>query len=308
MVKLRYGYVLTGIFTGIVLLYSFFTTLPDGKLHIVFCDVGQGDATYVQFADGRDMLVDGGPNDNVLSCLGRHMPFWDKTINLVVLTHPQKDHAGGLASVLERYNVEYFLKSDVESDIESYTKLKDLLSTKNTQVKLVDQGQTITIGATSLLALWPSKSQIALGARLKRLSEQLAQVKGASTDVELNDYSVVLWLRYGAFDAILPGDADSHVQPEIAIKQLAVDEVEVLKVPHHGSKTAMTDEFIDTIFSFARPGLAKLAVISVGKNSYGHPAEETITMLEHTGARVIRTDQQGDIEVISDGKNWEVKK
>lgn len=299
MFKLRIGYLVSGILTGMILLFSFLTTLPDGKLHIVFCDVGQGDATYVRFPDGRDMLVDGGPNDAVLSCLGKHMPFWDKTINLVVLTHPQKDHAGGLASVLARYNVEYFLKSNIGSEIESYTKLMDLISTKNTQVKLVEQGQMVTVGATSLLALWPSKSQLALGTRLNQLSEQLAQVKGASTDVELNDYSVVLWLRYGSFDALLPGDGDSHIQNNLALNAVATDGVELLKVPHHGSKTAMTSEFLDAL----KP---KLAVISVGKNSYGHPAPETIDMLEHIGARVLRTDQAGDIEIISDGKNWKL--
>jgi competence protein ComEC len=308
MFKLRIGYLVCGVLTGGVLLYSFLTTLPDGKLHIVFCDVGQGDATYVRFADGRDMLVDGGPNEKVLACLGRHMPFWDRTINLVVLTHPQKDHVGGLASVLERYTVEYFLKSDVESDIASYTKLKDLISTKNTQVKLVEQGQTITIGTTSLLVVWPSQAQLALRARLETLASQISQagsdnggkVLGTSVDIDLNDYSVVLWVRYGGFDALLTGDADSHVQNETALNALAVGPVELLKVPHHGSKTAMTSDFLDAL----NP---QLAVISVGKNTYGHPSEETIHTLTERNAQVMRTDQLGDIEIISDGKTWSIK-
>ena len=101
MFKLRVGYVISGIVTGLILLFSFIATLPDGKLHIVFCDIGQGDAAYVRFPDGRDMLIDGGPNDKVLNCLGKHMPFWDRRINLVVLTHPQKDHMQGLNPVLE---------------------------------------------------------------------------------------------------------------------------------------------------------------------------------------------------------------
>src|SRR3989344_728069 len=101
MFKLRYGYLISGIITGSILIFSFFGSFPDGKLHIVFCDVGQGDAAYVRFPDGQDMVVDGGPNDNVLGCLGKYMPFWDRHIDLVMLSNPQKDHLQGLISVLE---------------------------------------------------------------------------------------------------------------------------------------------------------------------------------------------------------------
>ena len=92
MFKLLRGYVISGIITGCILLVSFLFTLPDGKLHIFFCNVGQGDAVYIRFPDGRDMLVDGGPNDTVLQCLGRHMPFWDREITMVVNSRPQNDH------------------------------------------------------------------------------------------------------------------------------------------------------------------------------------------------------------------------
>lgn len=307
MFNLRIGYLICGGLTGCVLLFSVLATLPDGRLHIVFCDVGQGDAIYVRFADGRDMLVDGGPDAKVLGCLGRHMPFWDKTINIVVLTHPQKDHAGGLVPVFERYTVEYFLKSDVDNDIASYNKLLDLISTKNTQAKLVDRGQTVTIGSTSLLALWPSKTQLALGARLAARAARATQagvnsderILGVSTNIELNDYSVVLWLKYGSFDALFTGDADSRVQQDLATNGLAIKDLEVLKVPHHGSRTAMTLDFLDDL----KP---KLAVISVGKNNYGHPSEELLETLETRAIPVRRTDRDGDIEVISDGKGWEI--
>src|SRR5574341_1833681 len=128
MFKLRIGYVISGIATGLVLLFSFIATLPDGKLHLVFCDVGQGDAAYVRFPDGRDMVVDGGPNDKVLGCLGNHMPFWDRHIKIVVMTHPQKDHMQGLISVLDRYRVDYFVRSDVANDTEGYKKLMEVVA------------------------------------------------------------------------------------------------------------------------------------------------------------------------------------
>ncbi len=315
MGRLRTGYLITGMVTGMALLFGFVTSLPDGALHIVFCDVGQGDAAYVRFADGRDMLVDGGPNDRVLDCLGRHMPFWDKTIDLVVLTHPQKDHLVGLVSVVERYRVRYFIKSGVENDTASYTKLKDLLSTKNIPVKIVDRGQTITVGSTSLLTVWPSWPVVAQITRVQKLSKravkQSQRVLGQTTDanahmnVNLNDASVVLHLTYGDFDALLTGDADSRVQGDMmrsgdmVSPSLAVGPIEVLKVPHHGSKTAMTLDFLDAL----KP---QLAVISVGRNSYGHPHEETLAALAERAIRVLRTDLIGDIHIVSDGKGWSV--
>jgi len=120
MFKLRFGYLIAGIITGLVLVFSFFWSLPDGKLHMVFCDVGQGDGAYILFPDGRDMVIDGGPNDKIISCLSSHMPFWDRHINIVAMTHPQKDHAEGLVWVLERYQVDYFLRSNDENTTEGY--------------------------------------------------------------------------------------------------------------------------------------------------------------------------------------------
>src|SRR5512136_2095198 len=120
MFHLRTGYLISGICTGIALLFSFLWTLPDGRLHIIFCDVGQGDAAYIRFADGRDTLIDGGPNSSILQCLGRHMPFWDRTIDLVILTHPERDHYGGLQGVFERFRVNYFIRSDIAGDEEDF--------------------------------------------------------------------------------------------------------------------------------------------------------------------------------------------
>src|SRR3989344_3949853 len=97
------------IFLGVGLGGAFWLSLPDGRLHLVFCNVGQGDAIFIHFPNGADMLVDGGPDNKVLNCLGRHMPFYDRTINILVLTHPQKDHFGGLITVLDRYAVSNYI-------------------------------------------------------------------------------------------------------------------------------------------------------------------------------------------------------
>ena len=290
MFKLRWGYLISGIITGCVLLVSFLTTLPDGKLHIFFCNVGQGDAAYIRFPDGRDMLVDGGPNDTVLQCLGRHMPFWDREINIVVNSHPQNDHLKGLISVLDRYTVDYVVRSDIASSSDVYAQFFDVIKTHHISERLVTRGEKMSIGAASLSFLWPSEAQIAL-------MHPVNNVLGASTDANLNDGSLVFSLRYGSFDAIFPGDADSHVEGSYTGGQLADGSVELLKVPHHGSKTGMTQDFVDWI----KP---EVAVISVGKNSYGHPSAEAITMLQSAGSVIHRTDKEGDIEIISDGSHW----
>lgn len=299
MFKLRTGYFISGIATGLVLLLSFVWTLPDGKLHIVFCDVGQGDAAYIRFPDGRDMVVDGGPNDRVIGCLGRHMPFWDRHLDMVAMTHPQKDHMQGLISVFARYRVDYFLKSDIANATEGYQMLMREIGEKKVPVKLTTRGQKITLGATTLSFLWPSDEQIA---RMRPPSDlgslsSPGNVLGISSPGDLNDGSLVFWLRYGSFDALFPGDADQHVEHYYTGHELADDTFEVLKVPHHGSKTGMTDAFLDWL----KP---RLAVISVGKNSYGHPAESTLATLAARAIPVKRTDQEGDIEVVSDGKIW----
>lgn len=334
MFRLKIGYLLSGIATGLVLLFSFILTIPDGKLHLVFCDVGQGDAIYVRFPDGRDMLIDGGPNNKVLGCLGRNMPFWDRKINLVVLTHPQRDHLQGLIEVVNRFAVDHLVKSDVGNATEGYTKLIDAIARKRIPVRLLTQGQTITIGLTKLTVLWPSPEQIT---RMQLTKSDLAmpgqtfieggRVLGASA-TNVNDASIVFWLRYGSFDAILPGDADSRVEVgyrgmPLALRQSSpqknsgqawqADEgVEVLKVPHHGSKSGMTEAFLDWLFPASTqgvtPGVERVAVISVGRNnSYGHPAPEILKRLKDKEIKILRTDEVGDIEVVSDGRGWETR-
>lgn len=313
MFKLRTGYLISGIATGLVLLVSFFWSLPDGKLHIVFCDVGQGDGAYIRFPDGRDMVVDGGPDNKILNCLSNHMPFWDRHINIVVMTHPQKDHFFGLISVFDRYQVDYFVRSDVDNTTESYVSLLKTVKDRGVLVRYVTTGERIDIGHTSLSLLWPSSEQIAKGKAVQVAQAMQAgpagpvhgnasNTLGISTQLppgDLNDYCLVFDLHYGTFDALFTGDADSRVEGNYVGQKLADDTLEVLKVPHHGSRTGMTEEFVQWLHP-------KLSVISVGKNSYGHPSSEALKLLADIGSRVLRTDKEGDIEVISDGTNWTV--
>lgn len=298
--KLRYGYLLSGIAIGLTLLFSFIFSLPDGKLHVVFCNVGQGDGAYIRFPDGRDMVVDGGPDDTILQCLGKYMPFWDRKIDIVALSHPQKDHMQGLLSVLSRYTVGYFMHSDIDNKTQGYDSLVAILRERHIPVELMTRGDVVAIGTTFLSMIWPSAAQIAKGKEAEAIASHADPNVLAAAVGDLNDYSMVFALRYGTFDVVFPGDADNHVEANYAGVQPFKDPIEVLKVPHHGSRTGMTQGFVDWV----RP---KLAVISVGKNSYGQPDKKAVDMLQSVGSRVLRTDQRGDIEVVSDGTNWIIK-
>ena len=226
---------------------------PDGKLHLVFCDVGQGDAALV-IKGSFQMLIDTGPkNGGVVACLGRQIPFWDRRIEVFVNSHPQADHIGALAEVEKRYRIGKKWLAGVAGD-------------------------RIRYGDLDFDILWPAVSD---------------RVLGASTD--LNQLSVVVELNYGKFRALFSGDLGT-AEEKVLADSGRLTAVDVLKVAHHGSKYSSAAEFLSAV----RP---KLAVISVGKNNYGHPTAEALARLAEVGARIWRTDKQGELEIVTDGKN-----
>ena len=293
---------ISGMIIGVILFFSYLITLSDSRLHLYCCDGGQGDAAYIRTPSNQDMLIDGGPDDKVLSCLGRHMPFYDRTIDVVILSHPQKDHLQGLISVIDRYNVGYFIIGVEGNDTEGYKKLIQTIKKKNIKIKNLYTGDSLSLGKVNFSVLWPERKWVAsqLGSDLQRaegLTPTTSAVLGLTTDTELNNFSYYLDLNYGSFNALFTGDGDSQIQPEI-MKNTVLPDIDVLKFPHHGSKTGILSEFLDKI----KP---ELAVISVGKNSYGHPTKEAIELLSNRSISIKRTDREGDVEIISDGRsNW----
>ncbi len=294
MFKLKTGYFICGIITGLILLFNFFQHLPDGKLHIVFCDVGQGDATYIKFPGGKDMLIDGGPGGKtpkVLGCLAKHMSIFDREIDVIVLTHPQEDHLGGLSEIVKRYRVQHFVYSGSNASTEGFLALKKLIQENNIRERIVATGEEISIGAAQLVVLFPQKMVFA--------GHGTSNVLGATDG---NESCIVLQLSYGSFDALLMGDADSQIDPELIKRPFQRQgKLEVLRVPHHGSKTGMTDAFLSWT------GTVDTAIISVGKNTYGHPAQETMIQLSNRNIQIKRTDQEGDIEIVTNGNTWSIR-
>jgi len=265
---------------GLFLLVARPLYIPQDK--VVFLDIGQGDS--ILFQQGRQqVLVDGGADTTVLMRLAEEMPWQDRRVDVVVATHPDKDHMGGVFEVVKRYEVGLVLLSPVPGSSqlqESWlNELQRDLATKHIEVRFANRGQHLALdGLTfSVLAPWP---------------ELVASLHG-----ETNDGSIVMRADYGDLSVLLTGDAE--LMEERALVAADTDgklRVDVLKVGHHGSKGSTSAAFLDAV----RP---KLAAISVGaNNSYGHPTAQTLGRL--AGITTLRTDQLGSIRLTRANGEW----
>lgn len=284
-------------FFTILLLVLVIYSLPDGLLHISFCNVGQGDAIYIRAPDGTDMLIDGGPNNKVLDCLGEKMPFFDRELDIVLLTHAQADHLTGLVSVLKRYSVKYFVSGPEGNDIDQYQELIKIINEEQINVRNLYRGTIIKLGQLKLDFVWPPREWTfqRLDTAGNNLRKQQA-VLGAKTTANLNNFSQVFLLSFGLFDAFFTGDAESDIL-KLALQEESFGDIEVLKVPHHGAKKGLTEDLVERIDP-------DVAVVSVGKNNYGHPNSALLDELKRHNVGVLRTDVEGTIEIVTDGKRW----
>jgi len=268
--------IVSGLVAICLLLWAAVFSLPDGLLHVRVLDVGQGDAILVTLPDGQQLLIDGGPSPLTLSTeLGRAMPFWDHNIELVVLSHPDKDHLGGLLAALERYHVDQVLDSAVDDDAPATLHWRELLAENNIQVQQACAGMRIDLGnGVAMEVLHPPPAG---SATLKSLTP--------------NDASTVLRMTYGAVSFLFTGDLEAKGELTLLHSGSPIAS-DVLKVSHHGAAEATTADFIQAVSP-------QLAVISVGPNRFGHPASETLKRLEH--GTVLRTDLYGTIDIRTDG-------
>jgi len=255
-------------------------TLPDDNLHVSFLDVGQGDAVFIQ-QGSRQVLVDGGPSPQALNlALGRQMPFWDRTIDLVVLTHPDYDHLAGLVEVLRRFRVKQVLFTDTDYASPTYDEWQRLITEKEVKSTVARAGQQIDLGQGAVMAV---------------LNPRPAPLTGAGVDMDNN--SIVLRLGRGNLSFLLTADIRQEAELELMAARAELNST-VLKVAHHGSDTSTTPEFLAVVDP-------RLAVISMGEdNRFGHPSDE---VRERLTARlgpenIYRTDRQGTIEFITDGE------
>jgi competence protein ComEC len=250
--------------------------LPDGQLHVYFLDVGQGDAILVAAPDGRQILVDGGPSPTaLLNELGAVLPFWDRSLDLVVLTHPDGDHITGLIPLLERYRVGQVLdvpQSDTAPDAATWL---ENLAKHGVPRTYAQRGMRLPVGDLTLTVLNPGATPLT----------------GTASDG--NNNAAVLRLDYGQTSLLLTGDAEQEAEADMLAAGLPL-RADVLKVGHHGSNGSSSLPFLAAV-------TPRLAVIEVGTdNTFGHPHPDVLKRL--AGVEVLRTDRNGRIEVVSDGK------
>ena len=246
--------------------------LPGREPDLRFFDIGQGDAILVQQGTVQ-MLVDGGPDAAVLSKLGEAMPFFDRTIEFVVATHPDKDHFGGLADVLSRYRVGTVILDGVSDDGPAYRRFADALEKNGARVAVARAGDVVRLtDRVKADIVWPAE--------------------GFAAD-DQNDLSLVMRLMVdGSPAALLTGDATDEVEPLMSPEDINAP---ILKVGHHGSAHSTSARFLDAV----RPAAA---VISVGaRNPYGHPAGSVLYRLSSRGIAILRTDEAGDVRASFEG-------
>lgn len=247
------------------------------KVH--FINVGQGDATLIQ-APGEAILIDGGGKGKGPTIVNYLKKNNVKSLTTVISTHPDADHVGGLSYVIDKMKVSKVCAPNVSHTTQAY---KDfLLSVKKKKLKITTAKQGVTI---------PTKSK---DVNLKFL----APVKTYSKS-DLNNWSAVLSLKHNKKSFLFTGDAENKSETDMLSKNL-ISKVDVLKVAHHGSKYSTSAKFLSK-------ALPKYSVISVGKNSYGHPTSETVNRLKKVKSTVYRTDKSGNIIFTSNGSSLSVK-
>jgi competence protein ComEC len=286
---------LSALFLSSLTLLTAAFSLSDSNLHLINCDVGQGDGAILVHKN-MELIIDGGPNNNFIDCLSKHMPFWDRTIELVILSHPQADHFQGLIEVFKRYKVEKFLISGLSASTKEFGVLENVVGGSTTQVLTAREGMQMRVGSIYLDILSPSEKLI-----IAKSQKTEAKVLGAfSSKADPNKFSVVALLSFNQFDALFTGDIDPEIEKEILLSE-NLRPVEYIKVPHHGSKNGLEENFLNAFHP-------EVALISAGKNnSYGHPHKEILDLLEKYKVKVFRTDQDGEIEIVTNGKDYWLK-
>lgn len=245
-------------------------TIPRHTI-VTALDVGQGDAILIQTPQLQNILIDGGPDSSVLAGLGRHLPFYNQQIDLIMLTHAHADHMAGLLDVLNRFSVKQIMMSTISADSELFKKFVESVDSKKIPIVRPHIGQSIRTASTStqLFILYPFTSF-----NTTRLDN-------------INNASIVAFLD-DAQDVLFMGDAEAEVEEKLVKHHLAFH-ANILKAGHHGSKTSTSQEFLEQV------GPAH-AIISAGeKNKYKHPAKEILDRLIAAGIAVRRTDEQGDV-------------
>ncbi|HEY4476620.1 MAG TPA: ComEC/Rec2 family competence protein [Candidatus Paceibacterota bacterium] len=264
------------LITNIFVWYIVWRETPQGILTVAFLDVGQGDAIYIEAPSGNQVLIDGGSGRQVLRGLGEVMPFYDHSIDVLIATHPDADHIGGLPFVLDRFAVGAILEPGVTSETVTYREFEKRASDGTHQHFLARRGMRLELDENLRLEiLFPDQD---------------------TTGWETNTASIVARLIYGETSFLLTGDSPLKIEKYLLSLDVQSLQSDVLKAGHHGSRTS-------TALEYAAAVDPDYVIISAGlKNRYGHPHQEVLDIFNRLGTVILRTDQWGTIIFRSDGR------
>lgn len=249
--------------------------MPSGNLEVYFLDIGQGDGELVILPGGVKVLIDAGnPNGKILEELSSILRPTDRYIDLVVLSHPQADHFGGLIDVLKRYRVGAFIFNGRKGEATAFQELEKIIKENKIPAVVLTEGDKIKYIDNRFDILSPTKEFL--------------------SSYELNDTTLVMKLENENAKILFTGDIDKRVENYL-INKYDLD-IDILKVAHHGSRFSSSKEFL-------RETSPKISVIEVGKNFYGHPTKQVLNKLASIGSQIFRTDKNGTVKLIINSQN-----
>ncbi len=270
------------IFANIFAFAAVYDLSKNQLLMVDFLDIGQGDSIFIRTPQREKILIDGGPTSLILEKLNKEMPFYDRNIDLIILTHPEHDHLFGLLEVLKNYGVKNILWTGVKKETPEWKEWNKLIKEEGANIEIAKEGERVVMPESFIDVLYPINS-----------------LEG-KTFKSLNNTSIVCKLVYGKTSFLFTGDIEKPVENKLIKNSNNLDS-DVLKIAHHGSKTSSQPEFLEKVSP-------TIAVISVGKNNkYGHPSDITLANLKKFDIKVLRTDINGDIKIFSTGNSFIVK-
>lgn len=285
--KLALGFIAFLFLLNIFVWQEVFVLTGKQYLKVSFLDIGQGDSIFIQTPDYRNILIDGGPDSKVLGKLANKLPFWKRHLDVVILTHPDQDHLMGLFSVLQKYKIDYILWTGMVRDGANYQKWLEILARKQKE--------------GSKIIITNSNTKITSQGVLINTLNPVENIEGKYFGKTGNDTGIVSRLSYGKDSFLFTADVSSKIEDMLINSKINLVS-DVLKVGHHGSKYSTSEEFLQAVGP-------SVAVISAGKdNSYGHPTPEVLQKLQKFGIKTLRTDMDGDVEIVSDGNNININK
>jgi competence protein ComEC len=249
-------------------------TNTENTMKVSYIDVGQGDSILVQ-VNGKNLLIDAGPNDSTDKLMSYLNKQNIKKLDFIVATHPHEDHIGAMDTVIKKYTIGEFYAPKKMTTTKTFENMVTALKSKNIKINTAAAGVSLDLG--------------------KNVKCEMVAPNGTNYGDNLNNYSAVIKITYGNSKFLFMGDAEKLSEKEILNKNYDISS-DVLKLGHHGSSSSSSKAFLDKVSP-------KIAIISCGKNNdYGHPHKETLEEMKKRNIQVYRTDIDGSIVLISDGK------